>query len=200
MGMALAAEALRRGARVDLVLGAHQVPPPPGARVIEAESAEDMADRLRDAVPGADALIMAAAIADYKPRKVGKTKAAKSGRGLKLSLDRTPDILSGLSRGPSRPTLVVGFSAETGSLLPKARAKLRGKNADLIVANRVGKPGIGFGEGALAEGYLVGRKGRARPFRKISKDRLAGLVLAEMERLLGARRPKAGRSGPSREA
>lgn len=183
-GAALAAEALRRGAKVDLVLGAHEVAPPPGARVTSFESAADLSKKLRKTAAGADCLIMAAAVADYAPQNPSKVKNPKSLGKMEVQLRKTPDVLAEIAASKARPAVVVGFSAETQRLLPKAREKLLKKKADLFVANMVAVRGLGFGSGARAKGFLVPKKGKARAFNSISKEKLADLVLDEVQKLL----------------
>ncbi|MDQ3128564.1 MAG: phosphopantothenoylcysteine decarboxylase, partial [Chloroflexota bacterium] len=151
MGMALAAAALARGARVTLVIGHVSVPLPPGDRmlVLHAETTADMGEAVTAALVGADALIMAAAVADFRPRERADAKITRDA-GLTLALEPTEDILAGvgamvaaLPPGVPRPYLV-GFAAETGSL-DRAADKLRRKGVDLLVANDVAEEGSGFG-------------------------------------------------------
>lgn len=151
MGMALAEAALARGARVTLVIGHVSVPIPPGARmvVLHAETTADMGEAVTAALVGADALIMAAAVADFRPREKADTKITRDA-GLTLELEPTEDILAGVGATVAdlppdvpRPYLV-GFAAETGSL-DRAADKLRRKGVDLLVANDVAEEGSGFG-------------------------------------------------------
>lgn len=150
MGMAIATAALRRGARVTLIRGTTSVDAPEGAAVVEAETAAGMREAVLDALPGSDALIMAAAVADFRPRSVSGTKLARS-EGLQLMLEPTDDILAeaaALARDngddlAARP-IIVGFAAETGSL-ERAADKAQRKGVDLLVANDVAEPGSGFG-------------------------------------------------------
>jgi phosphopantothenoylcysteine decarboxylase/phosphopantothenate--cysteine ligase len=149
MGVAIAEAALARGARVTLVAGRVEVPLPAAARVVYAESTAAMRDAVIDAVIDhpADALVMAAAVADFRPRATAATKLTR-GESLTLELEPTEDILAAVAAhardlGPARPVLVA-FAAETGSL-ERAPDKLRRKGADLLVANDVAEPGSGFG-------------------------------------------------------
>jgi phosphopantothenoylcysteine decarboxylase/phosphopantothenate--cysteine ligase len=148
MGVALAAAAVRRGADVHLVLGPSAIAPPPGARVTPIESAADLAAALDAAFPVADAIIMAAAVADYRPAAAAahKLKRGEIGATTELALTANPDLLAGLGkrRGEAPTPLLVGFAAETRDLLANARAKLATKRCDLIVANDVTEPGAGF--------------------------------------------------------
>jgi phosphopantothenoylcysteine decarboxylase/phosphopantothenate--cysteine ligase len=150
MGMAITAAALARGARVTLVKGTTSVAPPPGATVVVAETAAAMREAVLAALPTADALIMAAAVADFRPLAAADTKLDR-GAGLELHLEPTPDILAEaatLARqhgdDPASRPILVGFAAETGSLgrVPEKAAR---KGVDLLVANDVSAADSGFG-------------------------------------------------------
>ena len=148
MGVAIADAALARGARVTIVAGRVEVALPGAATVVHAESTRAMRDAVIDAVieHPADVLVMAAAVADFRPRAVATTKLAR-GEGMTLELEPTEDILAevGARAGGLDPRpVLVGFAAETGSL-ERAPDKLRRKGADLLVANDVAEPGSGFG-------------------------------------------------------
>jgi phosphopantothenoylcysteine decarboxylase/phosphopantothenate--cysteine ligase len=151
MGVALAEAALARGARVTLIAGQVSVPLPPSPHmlVVRAETTAEMGDAVRAAIVGADALVMAAAVADFRPRSQATSKLTRDS-GLTVELEPTEDILAGigtavaaLPAGTPRPYLV-GFAAETGSL-DRAADKLRRKGVDLLVANDVAEEGSGFG-------------------------------------------------------
>lgn len=153
MGVAIAEAALARGAQVTAILGMTSVPDPDGATIVRAPTAAAMRMAVIAALPEADALVMAAAVADFRPRSVADGKLAR-GAGLVLELEPTEDILaeaSGLAHGraeqaadPSRRPVLVGFAAETGSLA-RAPEKAARKRVDLLVANDVAEPGSGFG-------------------------------------------------------
>jgi phosphopantothenoylcysteine decarboxylase / phosphopantothenate---cysteine ligase len=164
MGAAIARAALDRGARVTVIAASIEVPMPPEAALVPVVSAADLADALGAAVrrpdgsAGFDALVMAAAVADFRPAAGARTKLARSD-GLTLDLESTPDLLAEVSRiahgqagrdgepagDPLQPRpILVGFAAETGSL-DRAAEKLRRKGVDLLVANDVAEPGSGFG-------------------------------------------------------
>lgn len=155
MGIAVAQDALDRGAAVTILLGNHTVEPPARCNVVRAETAAEMQAALRVLTPPEgprfDILIMAAAVADFRPRTVADTKVRR-GEGLTLELEATPDLLAETServRGSIRAVggrvpVLVGFAAETGSLA-RAPEKLRAKGVDLLVANDVADPGSGFG-------------------------------------------------------
>jgi phosphopantothenoylcysteine decarboxylase/phosphopantothenate--cysteine ligase len=163
MGVAIAAAALDRGARVTLVAANMEVPPPPGAEVVAVESTADLRTALHrlthgpDGSAGFDALVMAAAVADFRPAARADHKLER-GAGLTLELEPTPDVLAQIARivrgtdktgevsyEPVVPApVLVGFAAETGSL-DRAADKLRRKGVDLLVANDVAEQGSGFG-------------------------------------------------------
>jgi len=150
MGVALAQAALDRGARVTLIVGHVSValPTSPRMLVFEADTTAEMAGLVRAAIEEADALVMAAAVADFRPRETATTKLGRE-TGLTLELEPTEDILAGVAAAvpppgdPKRPFLV-GFAAETGSL-DRAVDKLQRKGVDLLVANDVAEEGSGFG-------------------------------------------------------
>ena len=151
--------------------------PPVGAQIVEAETAARMREAVLAALPGCDALVMAAAVADFRPRSVAEGKLARS-EGLTLDLEPTADILAEAAAqararhadDPLRRPLIVGFAAETGSL-DRAPEKAARKGVDLLVANDVSEPGSGFGTetnrvtiivpgqaaGAVAAGHQVGQ-------------------------------------------
>jgi phosphopantothenoylcysteine decarboxylase/phosphopantothenate--cysteine ligase len=143
-GVALAEAALRRGATVTLVAANLEVPPPAGALVRTVGTALELEQAVREAAATADVVIMAAAVADYRPAEVrpGKIKKEDTGDRLTLELVRNPDILAGLSADRARPQVIVGFAAETepdaDRLLQLGRDKIARKGCDYLVLNRVG--------------------------------------------------------------
>jgi phosphopantothenoylcysteine decarboxylase/phosphopantothenate--cysteine ligase len=148
MGAALAAAAQRRGAGVTLLLGPSAIAPPLGVTVVTIESAAQLDAALTDAAKGADVIIMAAAVADYRPAKPAahKLKRGQLGAKTELALVANPDLLAGLGkhRGAKRTPLLVGFAAETQDVVANAKAKLAAKRCDMVVANDVSEPGAGF--------------------------------------------------------
>jgi phosphopantothenoylcysteine decarboxylase/phosphopantothenate--cysteine ligase len=144
MGYRLAEAARARGARVVLVSGPTALSPPAGVELVAVRSAEQMAAAVAERGRDADVVVMAAAVADYRPARASASKLKKGEGGLSLELVRTPDILRGLGQD-KRGRLLVGFAAETDDVTRNARRKLESKNLDLIVANRVGGPEGGFG-------------------------------------------------------
>ena len=147
MGYALAAEAAARGARVTLVSGPVKLPPPKVEEIVNVRSASDMHQAVMARAPHADVVIMAAAVADYTMAPNAE-KIAKGDGPLTLTLTRTRDILADLGQLPSRRAakspVLVGFAAETHDVVAHARGKLERKGVDLIVANDVSRPGVGF--------------------------------------------------------
>jgi phosphopantothenoylcysteine decarboxylase/phosphopantothenate--cysteine ligase len=136
-GFAIAAAAAAYGARVTLVAGPVSLKTPAGVRRIDVESAREMAEAVKRALP-ADVAVMVAAVADWRPKDYRGEKIKKRGDAPPaLVLTENPDILTNLSGGPKRPGLVIGFAAETDNVLDNARAKRKRKGADWIVANDV---------------------------------------------------------------
>jgi phosphopantothenoylcysteine decarboxylase/phosphopantothenate--cysteine ligase len=193
MGVALAAAALGRGADVTLIAGTVAVPLPEEATVVHAESAGAMRDAVLAAIDDADVLVMAAAVADFRPATPRPAKIER-GERLVLELEPTPDILAQVARsrptGPRRgrrPLVVVGFAAETGSL-DRAPGKLARKGVDLLVANDVTEEGSGFGSDTNRV-TLLARDGTVEAWPRLAKrevaerllDRVAGLLSVEPE-------------------
>ncbi|WP_379923462.1 phosphopantothenoylcysteine decarboxylase [Erythrobacter sp. R86502] len=139
-GFAIAAAAAALGARVTLVAGPVALKTPAGVRRIDVESARDMAEAVKRALP-ADVAVMVAAVADWRPKEYRGEKIKKRGDAPPaLMLTENPDILTNVAGGPKRPALVIGFAAETDNVLENARQKRKRKSADWIVANDVSGP------------------------------------------------------------
>ena len=176
MGFALARQAALRGAEVTLVAGPVNQETPEGVQRIDVVSAVEMEAALGAAAAAADLVVMAAAVADYRPRERADQKLKKSGAdGLVLELEQNPDLLAGLA-SVAPEAMRVGFAAETEHLEDSARSKLGAKQAHWIVANDVSRPDIGF-ESADNEVVVFGRVGGPVRFPKQSKDELAGRLL-----------------------
>lgn len=146
-GYALAQAAIDAGASVTLITTPTGLPMPYGARLVLVESAQEMHDAVMDTLRGADALIMAAAVADFRPEQAATQKIKKTARQMTLTLTRTPDILQAVGdqrAETGEPYVLVGFAAETSDLIRNAKAKLERKHVDFIVANDVSEPGAGF--------------------------------------------------------
>jgi phosphopantothenoylcysteine decarboxylase/phosphopantothenate--cysteine ligase len=160
MGVAVAEAAARRGAAVTLVIGPTSLPVASGFEVVRVRSAAEMHAAVMQALPGQDAVVMAAAVADYTPERPAGEKITKTEGPLTLTLTRTTDILLELGRsrnGSARPVLV-GFAAETSDAVARGRKKLEAKHVDLVVANDVTQPGAGFEHETNAV-TLVSREG-----------------------------------------
>ena len=171
-GHAIAAALARLGACVTLVSGPVQEPEPPAVRVVKVETASEMLAACIEALP-ADILVCAAAVADWRVKAAaGKVKKTRLGPP-SFELIENPDILATLSAPTDRrPALVIGFSAETGDLLAQARAKLKRKGCDWIVANDV-SAGSGIFGGADNKVWLIGRQEREEDWPRMSKDAVA---------------------------
>ena len=185
-GYALATTALARGARVVLVSANVGLPEPAGAHVVRVTSAEDLRRAVLDAAGGADAVVMAAAVADFRPATRAESKIKKSGTGPEpIELVTTPDVLAELSAERARPgQVVVGFAAETDDVLAHGRDKLTRKGCDLLVVNEVGEDrGFETGENAAV---VLGRDGSQTVVplgpKEALADRVWDLVLARLPR------------------
>jgi phosphopantothenoylcysteine decarboxylase/phosphopantothenate--cysteine ligase len=143
MGYAVAAAAAARGHETVLISGPVSLAAPAGVRVVRVVSAEQMLSAVRSEFPSSDALVMAAAVADFRPRRASRHKVKKAGAELTLDLERTVDILEAM-RGIKQERVVVGFAAETGDPVAEAQRKRRDKGVDLIVANDVLATDAGF--------------------------------------------------------
>ena len=147
MGYAIAAAARDAGADVTLISGPTALVPPSGVRTFTVESADDMKDAILAHLPRADAVIMAAAVADYRPveRATKKMKKNDLGNEMRIRLTENPDLLKAIVAARRPGTIVVGFKAETGDATAEASRMLRDKKLDLVVANDVASPQSGFG-------------------------------------------------------
>ena len=150
MGYALAAAAAARGWCVTLVSGPVTLAAPAVVELIRVESAAEMAAAVKSRAPEMDAVIMAAAVADYRPAETFAGKLKKMPGRLVIEFERTEDILASLGAAKRPGQLLIGFAAETDDLLANAAAKLERKNLDWIVANDVGRADRGFGSDANA--------------------------------------------------
>ena len=143
MGFAVAEAALARGAEVTLISGPVSIPAPDGARTISVRSAAEMYEAVKDNLDQATIVVMAAAVADYRPASIRRQKIKKNGSSLVLDLEPTDDILAAVGR-EAGSRVVIGFAAETENVVENATKKLNEKRADLIVANDVSAPDSGF--------------------------------------------------------
>jgi phosphopantothenoylcysteine decarboxylase/phosphopantothenate--cysteine ligase len=193
MGVAIAAEAARRGADVTLVLGPSSLELPPVKDIVRVRSAADMHGAVMARAKDADVVIMAAAVADYTPAAGAEPqKIAKTGEGLTLTLTKTRDILADLGRmraesggqgGGHRPMLV-GFAAETHDVIAHAREKLTRKRIDLIVANDVARSDAGFEVDTNAATLISHDDAIELPLQ--SKQEMAGRILDRVTSMLAA--------------
>ncbi|HKJ93183.1 MAG TPA: bifunctional phosphopantothenoylcysteine decarboxylase/phosphopantothenate--cysteine ligase CoaBC [Longimicrobiales bacterium] len=187
MGFALAAAAWRRGADVTLVAGPAEVPPPPGPKLVSVDSAADMEEAVGAAVAHADVLIMAAAVADFRPAGPASQKIKKQDAPGSIPLEPTADILAGARAAMPEGAILVGFALETQDAHANATKKLKAKDLDLVVLNDATRPGAGFGV-ETNEVVMLDRDGGEEALPVLPKDEVAECILDRVERLLGARR------------
>jgi phosphopantothenoylcysteine decarboxylase/phosphopantothenate--cysteine ligase len=171
MGYALAEAARDRGAKVTLITAA-SLPQPEGIAVVPVETAAQMKQAVAKAVAKADALLMAAAVADYQPKTAAKSKIKKDSPGLTLELVRTPDIITEVKGNFIR----VGFAAESDDLVANAKKKLAKKQLDLIVANDITDKDSGFGVDTNKV-TLISRDGKVETLPLMSKREVADRIL-----------------------
>ena len=182
MGYAIAGEAAKQGAEVLLVSGPSSLPDPAGVRTIRIKTALEMQAAVQEAYAAADAVIMSAAVADYRPKTVAKEKIKKSDDELVLHLERNPDILYGLGQHKERQILV-GFAAETCNMEEYAKKKLVKKNLDFIVANDVSASDAGFAvDNNRVQIYT--RDGGCEKYPLMSKQELARIILNKITELM----------------
>ena len=175
VGFALARAAWRRGAEVRLIAGPSSLPTPRGVERIDTVSAQQMLEATSQNFPWCSTLIMAAAVADFRPAHPAAEKIKKQARGLELEMEAIADALPRLA-AKKGDRLMVGFAAETGDLEENAREKLRRKKLDLIVANDVTLEGAGFGSDTNIV-TLIGQDGRAESLPRLAKNEVADLIL-----------------------
>jgi len=186
MGYALAYAARDRGADVTLIHGPTALSALYGVKDIAVESAEQMHDAVMEATSKADALIMAAAVADYRPAAFAEHKIKKSADSLILNLDRTPDILKSVAEERKKGSplkAVIGFAAETQSLLEHAREKLIRKGLDLIVANDVSAGDSGFAVDTNRV-MLIDSSGEPKSLPLLSKQEVAEIIIDHLVHFL----------------
>jgi phosphopantothenoylcysteine decarboxylase / phosphopantothenate---cysteine ligase len=186
MGAAIAAEAKRRGAEVTLIASNLAVEAPSGVQVVEAPTAADVARETLARVD-TDVIVMAAAVADYRPAEPLEAKRPKDDEPWRLELEPTEDVLRQLTAQASNGRVVVGFAAEVGNDgLERARAKRTSKKVDLVVYNDVGATGVGFDAGEN-EVVIISAEGE-RHVARAPKERIAAEILDDVEQLLGEER------------
>ena len=182
MGFAVAAEAVRRGAEVILVAGPTPLTTPAGVRRVDVRSARDMHAAVLAEYDAVDAVIKAAAVADYRPAEIAAHKIKKSDGELTITLTRNPDILYELGQ-KKQHQILVGFAAETQNVAEYARGKLAKKNLDFIVANNVAEKDAGFGV-PTNHVQIFYADGRAEDHPLMAKSELAGVILDRLEDVL----------------
>jgi len=183
MGYAIAEAARDRGARVTLISAPVSIPAPPVVDIIRVETAVQMKEAVQRAVSGADALIMAAAVADFQARDIAENKIKKEKGNLTLELTGTPDILAQLNGD----FLKIGFAAESQDLLENARRKLIAKKLDLIVANNITEENSGFGSDTNKV-TLIDKNGVVQNLPLLTKREVADRILDQVVRLLNLKR------------
>ncbi len=194
MGMALATQARRFGAEVTVVHGPVQVPCPPGVVAVPVRSADEMLAAVQEHYDGVDVVIMAAAVADYRPETVSASKVKKGQDGFEIRMVRNPDILAtlGQKRCGTRPVLV-GFALESDQLEARGRAKLEQKGCDLVVCNAAptvqADSTAGFGGGSFGATEVTATlvsKDSSTPLPPLDKPALATHILKRVVELLDA--------------
>jgi phosphopantothenoylcysteine decarboxylase / phosphopantothenate---cysteine ligase len=182
MGVALAAEARRRGAEVTLIASNLTVPAPEGVEVVDAPTGADVESET-SARSDADVVIMAAAISDYRPAETEAAKRPKDETTWRIELEPTSDVLRGLGERRTNGQVLVGFAAETGDGgLERARRKFATKQVDFIVYNDVSREDVGF-DAEENEVVIVSAEGERR-VDKAPKDEIAAAILDEVEHRL----------------
>jgi phosphopantothenoylcysteine decarboxylase/phosphopantothenate--cysteine ligase len=179
MGYALAEAARDRGAKVTLITAPVSLLEPEGVEVVKINTAQEMLQAVEKATRQADALVMAAAVADYRPAKVAKDKIKKEESGLTLRLECTPDILGSIKGN----LIKVGFAAESGSLVENARQKRKQKGLDFIVANDITTKDSGFGTDTNRV-TIIDRQGKVDSLPLMPKREVADKVLDKVAKLL----------------
>ncbi|MDF2594409.1 MAG: phosphopantothenoylcysteine decarboxylase [Clostridia bacterium] len=182
MGYAIAEEAARRGAVVKLISGPTTLPCPWGVERIDVGSALQMHEAVFKYFTGTDAVIKAAAVADYRPETISSTKIKKTGEDIQLKLIRNPDILQSLGRQKGNKVLV-GFAAETNDVLEYALQKIHHKNLDFIVANNIAEENAGFKTDTNIAA-IIDKEGNVKEYPLMSKRELAGIILDKVQNLL----------------
>ncbi|MFQ5450755.1 MAG: bifunctional phosphopantothenoylcysteine decarboxylase/phosphopantothenate--cysteine ligase CoaBC [Nitrospinaceae bacterium] len=176
MGFAVAEQAFLRGADVTLVSGPTHLVPPEGVRFLPCRTTDEINTLVRRHFPECDVLVMAAAVGDFAPEQVSKEKIKKKGNEpLVLRLRPTPDILQGLAEIKTHQ-FVVGFAAESENVIQSAREKLKRKKLDMIVANDISAPGIGF-RSDVNQVTLIDKDGKLEQLPRLPKREIADILL-----------------------
>lgn len=197
MGYALAAAAFRHGAEVTLVSGPTALDPPPGVERVTVSTAEEMRSAVLEREGRATVVVMAAAVADYRPVRPSKQKIKKDGEKLALDFERNPDILGEIAARPRPDRLIVGFAAETDHVIENARRKVREKGLDVIVLNDVSQADAGF-DVDTNRVWLIGSDGEAEGWPLLEKEEVADRLMERIARLRAQRTESGRRRGDSR--
>lgn len=182
MAVALVRQAVARGADVVFLSGGLSVPPPEGALVVDCPTVESMGASLREIAPGCEAVIMAAAVGDFKPKRVSEGKIKRSGP-LTIELEPTEDLIASLGRNRGAIRVLVGFALETDSPEERGREKMERKRLDMVVVNRPEVPGGGIGLDST-EVVLLGKDGFREEAPLSSKNEIAARILNRIVFLL----------------
>jgi phosphopantothenoylcysteine decarboxylase/phosphopantothenate--cysteine ligase len=182
MGYAIAQEAYERGAKVTLISGPSNLPPPSGLNFIPVQTTKEMLSTVRSSFRKADALIMTAAVADFSPAVISKEKIKRGEEEIVLKLKPTVDILKEISK-KKKNKILVGFSLETEDEIKNANKKLTEKNLDLIVVNNPNVPGAGF-EVDTNQVILIDKQGKVEKLPLLSKKEVASKILDKVSLLL----------------
>ncbi|MCI8535425.1 MAG: bifunctional phosphopantothenoylcysteine decarboxylase/phosphopantothenate--cysteine ligase CoaBC [Hungatella sp.] len=177
MGYAIAKVAAYRGAEVTLVTGPTQIEKPKFVKVMEVETAKEMFQKVTSVSWEQDAIIKAAAVADYRPETISQEKI-KKGKDLAIAMERTDDILAYLGKNKREGQFLCGFSMETQNLVENSRAKLLKKNLDMVAANSLKEEGAGFGTDTNVVTLITKEKELA--LEKMSKEAVADRILTEI--------------------
>ena len=188
MGIAIAEAARDRGAHVTFIYGRVSEPLPENCDHIAAVSAMEMNENVMKYFFDCDVMIMAAAVADFKPAQVYDSNLKKTGSGLSLELVQTPDILESLGR-EKKTQILVGFAAETENFIANGREKLLRKNVDLICVNDVSRNDIGF-ESDYNQVTFLTRANEIKSTQRLAKKEIAQLILDEVTRLAETKKNK----------
>jgi len=180
MGYAIASAALKNGHAVLLVSGPVAIKPPAKAKLVRVVTAREMLSAVKANLPKCDALIMAAAVSDWRPAKISKVKIKKHRMPRALPLARNPDILR-IVAGEKGKRIFIGFAAETGHLRAEALRKLRAKNLDLIVANDIRRTDAGF-EADTNRVTFFSADGKQAKLPLMTKEKVAERIVAWLEK------------------